>query len=171
MLASLFAGAYAIRLRLRRSTGIERLQTMWLAWALGLLPIVLVMCLLSGLLGYTLGITLIDVIVFPLLLGIWIATSAAIGAAITRHGLYAIEGLVNGTLVYASLTTLLVGAYVGITVGLGVLVGGDSTSRRTATRTGGSRRGDVPARVGGVVARKHTDHTHAEDCVRLENQL
>ena len=33
ILASLFAGALAIRLRLKRSTGVERLQTLWLAWA------------------------------------------------------------------------------------------------------------------------------------------
>jgi len=126
MLASLFAGAYAIRLRLRRSTGIERLQTMWLAWALALVPIVLVLCFLSGLLGYTLGVTVIDWIVFPMLMGIWVATAAAIGIAITRHGLYAIEGLVNRTLVYVALTALLVSAYAAITIGLGVLVGGDS---------------------------------------------
>jgi signal transduction histidine kinase len=126
MLASLFAGAYAIRLRLRRSTGVERLQTMWLAWALALVPIVLVMCFLSGLLGYTLGVTFVDWIVFPLLLAIWIATATAIGVAITRHGLYAVEGLVNRTLVYVAVTTLLVGAYVAITIGFGVLVGGDS---------------------------------------------
>jgi signal transduction histidine kinase len=126
MLASLFAGAYSIRLRLRRSTGVERLQTMWLAWALGLVPIVLVGCFLSGLLGYTLGITFVDWVVFPLLLGIWVATAGAIGAAITRHGLYAIEGLVNRTLVYVTLTTVLVGAYAAITIGLGVVVGGDS---------------------------------------------
>ena len=39
ILASLFAAAIAIRLRLRRSTGIERLQTLWLAWACSLIPI------------------------------------------------------------------------------------------------------------------------------------
>jgi signal transduction histidine kinase len=126
MLATLFAGAYGIRLRLRRSIGIERLQTMWLAWALALVPIVLLMCFLSGLLGYTLGVTFVDWVVFPLLMGIWIATAVAIGVAITRHGLYAIEGLVNRTLVYAALTTVLVAAYAAITIGLGVLVGGDS---------------------------------------------
>jgi signal transduction histidine kinase len=64
--------------------------------------------------------------VFPLLLGLWIATAAAVGLAVTRHGLYAIESLVNRTLVYVSLTALLVAAYAGMTIGLGVLVGGDS---------------------------------------------
>ncbi|HZB23140.1 MAG TPA: sensor histidine kinase, partial [Gaiellaceae bacterium] len=41
-------------------------------------------------------------------------------------GLYAIEHLVNRTLVYVALTALLVAAYAAITIGLGVLVGGDS---------------------------------------------
>ncbi|HUG64794.1 MAG TPA: histidine kinase [Gaiellaceae bacterium] len=126
MLASLFLGAYAIRLRLRRSTGVERLQTLWLAWALALVPIVLLLCMLSGLLGYALGVTIVDWIVFPLILGIWVATAVAIGVAITRHGLYAIERLINRTLVYATLTALLVAVYAGVTIGLGVLVGGDS---------------------------------------------
>jgi signal transduction histidine kinase len=126
MLASLFAGAYAIRLRLRRSAGIERLQMLWLAWAAALVPVVLLMCLLSGLLGYALGVTLLDWVVFPCLLGLWIATAGAVGLAVTRHGLYAIERLVDRTLVYVSLTALLVAAYAGVTIGLGVLVGGDS---------------------------------------------
>ena len=126
MLASLFVGAYAIRLRLRRSTGVERLQTMWLAWAASLVPVALVLCLLSGLLGYALGVTFVDWVVFPMLLGLWIATAAAVGIAVTRHGLFAIEALVNRTLVYVSLTALLVAAYAGITIGLGVFVGGDS---------------------------------------------
>ena len=62
----------------------------------------------------------------PMLLGLWIATAAAVGVAVTRHGLYAIEHLVNRTLVYVALTALLVAAYAAITIGLGVLVGGDS---------------------------------------------
>ena len=41
---SLVAGAIAIRLRLRRSTGVERLQTLWVAWAACLLPLGLLTC-------------------------------------------------------------------------------------------------------------------------------
>ncbi len=126
MLAGLFAGAYAIRLRLRRSGGVERLQILWLAWAASLVPIALVLCFLSGLLGYALDITIIDWIVFPLLLGIWVAMAGAVGAAVTRHGLYAIEKLVNRTFVYIVLTALLVTVYALIAIGLGVLVGRES---------------------------------------------
>ena len=111
---------------MRRSTGVERLQTLWLAWAASLVPVVLVLCVVSGLLGYALNITIVDWIVFPLLLGIWVAMAGAVGVAVTRHGLYAIETLVNRTLVYVSLTALLVTAYAAIAIGLGVFVGRDS---------------------------------------------
>ena len=44
MLGSLVAGAVAIRIRLQRSVGIERLQTMWLAWSATLVPVTLLLC-------------------------------------------------------------------------------------------------------------------------------
>ena len=43
-----------------------------------------------------------------------------------RYRLYAIERLVNRTLVYVTLTLLLLAVYAAITIGLGVVVGGDS---------------------------------------------
>jgi hypothetical protein len=51
---------------------------------------------------------------------------AAIGIAVVRYRLYAIERLVNRTLVYVTLTLLLLAVYAAITIGLGVVVGGDS---------------------------------------------
>ena len=47
---------------------------------------------------------------FPLLLGVEIAMAVSVGVAVARYRLYAIERLVNRTLVYVTLTTLLVGA-------------------------------------------------------------
>jgi signal transduction histidine kinase len=118
ILGSLFAGAFAIRARLRRSTGTERLQTLWLAWAAALVPLGLLICAASWtLFGF------VDVVVFPFLLVMQATVAAAVGIAVVRHRLYAIERLINRTLVYAVLTFLLGGAYVGITVGLGVVVG------------------------------------------------
>jgi len=126
MLASLVAGAVAIRLRLRRSSGIERLQVLWLAWAALLVPVVLALCFASGFLGWVLGVTFFDWVVFPLLLGVEIAMAVSVGVAVARYRLYAIERLVNRTLVYVTLTTLLVGAFAGLTIGLGVLAGSGS---------------------------------------------
>jgi len=126
MLGSLVAGAVAIRIRLQRSVGIERLQTMWLAWSATLVPVTLLLCISSGLLGLALGVTIADVIVFPLLMLIDIAVAASVGIAVGRYRLYAIERLVNRTLVYAVLTALLVSVFAGLTIALGVLVGGGS---------------------------------------------
>ena len=123
ILGSLIAGAVAVWLRLRRSTGIERLQTMWLAWAATLIPIALLLC---GASSFVFGDSLMDWIVFPLILLFQVAVAVSVGIAVLRYRLYAIEQLVNRTAVYATLTLLLLGTYAAITVGLGVLVGGDS---------------------------------------------
>jgi signal transduction histidine kinase len=123
ILGSLIAGAVAVWLRLRRSTGIERLQTMWLAWAATLIPIALLLC---GASSFLFGDSFFDWVVFPLILLFEAAVAVSVGVAVTRYRLYAIERIVNRTLVYASLTFLLLGAYAGVTIALGVLVGGDS---------------------------------------------
>jgi signal transduction histidine kinase len=122
ILASLFAGALAIRLRLKRSTGVERLQTLWLAWAVLLIPFGLLVCASQWLVTNR----FVDVVVFPFLLLTQVAVAVAVGIAVTRYRLYAIERLLNRTLVYVSLTVLLAGAYATVALVLGVLVGGDS---------------------------------------------
>ena len=116
MLASLVAGAIAIRLRLRRSTGVERLQTLWLAWAASLRP---ARSADAASPAGALGDSLRDVVLGPILLGMPVALAVAIGIAVTRHRLYAIERLVNRTLVYGALTLLLVAAYVAIALVVG----------------------------------------------------
>ena len=122
ILASLFAGALAIRLRLKRSTGVERLQTLWLAWAVLLIPFGLLVCASQWLVTNR----FVDVVLFPFLLLTQVAVAVAVGIAVTRYRLYAIERLLNRTLVYVTLTVLLAAAYAGVVLVLGVLVGGDS---------------------------------------------
>jgi signal transduction histidine kinase len=121
ILGSLIAGAVAIYLRLRRSSGIERLQTLWLAWAACLIPLGLLLCAASWAV-----FSGVELVVFPFLLVMQAAVAAAIGVAVVRYRLYAIERLINRTAVYALLTILLGATYVGITVGLGVVAGRDS---------------------------------------------
>jgi signal transduction histidine kinase len=121
VLASLFAGAVAVILRFRRSVGVERLQMQWLVWGASLIPLVLALdIVLSSWFGGGGATT------FALLLVAQFALVAAIGIAVMRYRLYAIERLVNRTLVYVTLTLLLLAVYAAITIGLGVVVGGDS---------------------------------------------
>ena len=120
---SLIAGAVAIWLRLRRSSGVERLQTMWLAWAATLIPVALLFC---GLSQFVFG-TSLDWFVLGLILLFQVAVALSVGVAVTRYRLYAIERIVNRTVVYVSLTFLLLGVYAAVTIGLGVLVGRDSS--------------------------------------------
>jgi signal transduction histidine kinase len=122
ILGTLVAGSVSMVLRLRRSTGVERLQMMWLAWSAALIPIGLVLCAASWtVFGF------VEYLVFPFLLLMQVAIAASVGIAVLRYRLYAIERIVNRTLVYASSTFLLLAVYAVITVGLGVFVGGDST--------------------------------------------
>jgi len=118
ILASLFAGAVSVILRYRRSTGIERLQLLWLMWAAALVPLGLVLCA-TGWLAFSVP----GGILFAYLLLMEAAVAAAVGIAVVRYRLYAIERLVNRTVVYAVLTVVLGGAYVGLTAALGVVLG------------------------------------------------
>jgi signal transduction histidine kinase len=120
--ATLFAGAIAIRLRLRRSTGIERLQTLWIAWAASLIPIGLAVCLASWTLPGVGGFVA-DNVVYPLLLLMETTVAIAVGIAVVRYRLYAIERLINRTVVYATLTLLLAAAYGGTALVVGVAIG------------------------------------------------
>jgi signal transduction histidine kinase len=122
ILASLFAGALAVVMRFRRSRGVERLQMKWLVWSASLIPIVLT---LGGLSWFAFE-GLIQTLLYPVLLLAEVAVAASVGIAVIRYRLYAIEGLISRTVVYVVLTLLLVGAYVAVTVPLGVAVGGGS---------------------------------------------
>jgi hypothetical protein len=55
-----------------------------------------------------------------------VAVPAAIGVAVLRYRLYDIDRIINRTLVYGLLTTLLAGIYVGAVLVLGQLFGGIS---------------------------------------------
>jgi len=121
VIATLFAGALAVILRFRRSVGVERLQMLWLVWGAALIPFVLVLDIVMSTWFGGGGI-----VTFSLLLVAQCTLVAAIGIAVVRYRLYAIERLVNRTLVYMSLTLLLAAVYAGITIAFGVLVGGDS---------------------------------------------
>jgi len=99
--------------RLRRSSGIERQQLKWFAYAAALLATDL---LASNALAVLLGGTGNEVAEFIPFLTFVITLSGipmAMGVAILKHRLYDIDAIISRTLVYGALTFTLVLVYVG----------------------------------------------------------
>jgi 4-amino-4-deoxy-L-arabinose transferase-like glycosyltransferase len=108
-----FAAAGSLIARWRRARGVERQQLKWLAWAAVMLVVAQVGASLLPrplflLVSYT------SALLFPV----------AVGIAVVRYRLYDIDRLINRTLVYGLLTTLLAGIYAGAVLVLGQLFGG-----------------------------------------------
>jgi hypothetical protein len=114
-------GAASLVVRFRRAHGTERQQLRWVALAAAVASLGTVV-LLAGvavgaspdLLGWVVGIYLA---VLPL----------AIGAAVLRYRLYDIDRIVSRTLAYGMLTVLLGGGYAIVVLGLGQLLGRQSS--------------------------------------------
>jgi signal transduction histidine kinase len=116
--ASLFAAFYAVRSRYRRGSGLERLQILWLAYAGGLIPLTFVVCIAMSFLGVE-----SDNALTLALACMHAGVSLAVGVAVMRYRLYEIDRIVNRTVVYVVLTTLLAAAWAGTVLLLGVGVG------------------------------------------------
>jgi hypothetical protein len=125
-----FAQVYRYR---RVSTPEQRQQTKWvvsgLATAMAGFATILVLSSTVPPLWRSAG-PLGEMIVETLIYGLLLLVPLSIGMAILRSRLYDIDVLINRTLVYASLTTLLVAVYVGCVVSLQyairALTGGES---------------------------------------------
>jgi signal transduction histidine kinase len=118
----LVAAAVALLRRLRRSSGQQRQQIKWLAYA-GV--IVVSIFVLSGIVwGLARDNEWLNTVELPasLLLGLLLVPVAA-GAAILRHRLYDIDIVINKTVVYGLLAAFITAVYVGLVVGIGTLVG------------------------------------------------
>jgi hypothetical protein len=111
--ALLLLAGYEVISRFRRSTGAERQQLKWFAFAAGTVAAAFAISAFAPL-----GIEPVTAFVLfvPLL-------PVACGIAILRYRLYDIDRIINRTLVYGVLTVLLAAVYVGAVVGLGTLVG------------------------------------------------
>jgi len=122
LLAVVVAGASLV-VRFRRARGIERQQLRWMAWAAALAGVAVALILLSW---ATLGTeaqafwgwaTGLYVAILPL----------ATGAAVLRYRLYDLDRIVSRTLAYAVLTVLLGAGHAAIVLGMGRLLGQDSS--------------------------------------------
>ena len=118
ILLLLVAGA-SIVIRYRRSSGEERQQIKWFAYAVAATLVAYAASVPFGF-GGTSNTPVSNAV---LEVGIGVAVPVACAVAILRYRLYGIDIVISRTLVYGSLAALITGVYVGIAVGVGSLVG------------------------------------------------
>ena len=117
----LLSGAGSLVLRFRRARGVERLQLRWLVVGAVLAAVALLVAVVA------LQTPEADDL-FQVAFGLCLALlPLATGAAILRYRLYDIDRIVSRTLAYALLTVLLGGGYAAVVLGLGQLLGRDSS--------------------------------------------
>ncbi len=105
-------------IRFRRSSGIERLQYKWVATALLLFGLSIVLALPL----YAVGIELPEIFsTFALA-----AVPASIGIGITKYRLFDIDLVISRTLVFVVLVGFITVVYAAVVVGIGSAVGGSS---------------------------------------------
>ena len=108
LVVALIATVVAVRGRFKSSTGIERLQLSWLAYASALIPLSIIICLAESAITGDAGVGV------EIAIGVTtVAIPLSIAVAVLRYRLYEIERLVNRTLVYVALTGALAIAYGG----------------------------------------------------------
>jgi hypothetical protein len=118
--AGVVVGALSLVVRFRRARGTERQQLRWVALA-------------AMLVAMTIPVALAGMVVGSDALIIWGAGVSfavlppAIGAAILRYRLYDLDRILSRTLAYGLLTVLLAGGYAAVALGLGQLLGRDSS--------------------------------------------
>jgi hypothetical protein len=110
---SVVAGAVSLVLRFRRSRGTYRQQMKWLALAAVLVGCAFTLLVATG--GEVFVVAVVAAATILLL-------PVAVGIAILKHGLYDIDLIINRTLVYLSLTSVLALVYAVGVVGAGSLV-------------------------------------------------
>jgi hypothetical protein len=112
--------AASLVVRFRRARGTERQQLRWVAWAALLVVLGGVLVLGGMVVGATAAVTWA-------VAGLLAILPVSIGAAILRYRLYDLDRIVSRTLAYGLLTVLLGGGYALVVLGLGELLGRDSS--------------------------------------------
>jgi hypothetical protein len=113
-------GAWSLLVRFRRARGVDRQQLRWLAVAAAPVAVALAVLAAVALAGGEVSLDWLPgvcLVVLPL----------GIGAAILRYRLYDLDRIISRTLAYGLLTILLGGGYAGVVLGLGQLLGRDSS--------------------------------------------
>jgi signal transduction histidine kinase len=120
VLVSAIASVVALIVRFRRSRGEEREQLKWMAFAGSLAFVgVAIQFTPASTAGGWFGFVVTNLIVVGIL-----AVPVAAGIAILKYRLYAIDVVINKTVVFGLLAAFIAAVYVAIVVGVGALVGG-----------------------------------------------
>ena len=115
---SVVVAAGSLALRFRRARGMERQQLRWLTVAAAFAPLAVLVT--------AAGIVTEHLAVANWSAGLYLALlPLAIGASIVRYRLYDLDRIISRTLAYGLLTVLLGGAYAGVVLGFGQLLGQD----------------------------------------------
>jgi hypothetical protein len=121
VLVALVVGAWSLVGRFRRARGAERQQLRWLAWG-AILAAMLLFAAIAELALHG------DTALWQAALGACLVSLLlATGAAILRYRLYDLDRIISRTLGYGLLTVLLGGGYALVVLGLGQLLGRDSS--------------------------------------------
>jgi hypothetical protein len=112
--------AASLVVRFRGARGTERQQLRWVAWAALLVVLGGVLVLGGMVVGATAAVSWAAA-------GLLAILPVAIGAAILRYRLYDLDRIISRTLAYGLLTLLLGGGYAVVVLGLGELLGRDSS--------------------------------------------
>jgi hypothetical protein len=117
---TMVVAAGSLVLRFRRARGVERQQLRWLTFAAALAPLAVLVT--------AAGILTDQLTVAGWAIGLYLALlPLAIGAAILRYRLYDIDRIISRTLAYGLLTLLLGLGYAAVVLGLGQLLGRQSS--------------------------------------------
>jgi hypothetical protein len=104
--------------RFRRARGVERQQFRWFLMAIATFPILFIAAVILE--EQVLGYEGFDPVV--LAFALWgNGTAAAIGLAVTRHGLYEIDRIISRTVTYGLVSAVLIGVYLATVFVLGSL--------------------------------------------------
>jgi len=117
---TLVVAAVSLVLRFRRARGIERQRLRWLSLAAALAPPAVVLT--------AVGIVTGRDVLANWSAGLYLALlPLTIGASIVRYRLYDLDRIISRTLAYSLLTVLVALGYAALTLGLGQLLGNDSS--------------------------------------------
>ena len=147
-------GAGSLVVRFRRAGGVERQQLRWVALAATLV----VMAAVVALAGVAVGAT---AVVTWALVACMTVVPLTLGAAILRYRLYDLDRIISRTLAWGLLTLLLGGGYAAVILGLGQLLGRDSSlAVAAATLAAAALFHPARRRIQAVVDRRFSRRRH-----------